>query len=125
MMDDQDRHARTLQLGSKAGCPQSPKQPLPRTPMPVPPAFGLMHVIGMAVWRYRRRRLFRRHLLPLLTLGDDLLGDLGYRRADLLWAARLPLRVDAIGALVERRRQRSARPAMRCRALPHACRGKA
>ena len=55
----------------------------------------------MRWWRYRRRQLFRRHVLPLLAYDDQVLRDIGHRREAILWANQLPLSVDAIQALEE------------------------
>ncbi|QTF94355.1 MAG: hypothetical protein J5F18_05390 [Halomonas sp. BM-2019] len=69
------------------------------------PPLGLIHALEHWWWAYRRRRRFRRSVLTLLEYDDAILGDLGYRRDDLLWALRLPLKMDAQGALEARRAQ--------------------
>ncbi|MCL5426565.1 MAG: hypothetical protein M1154_13255, partial [Gammaproteobacteria bacterium] len=62
-------------------------------------------------WRYRRRRLFRRHILPLLAYDDQVLQDIGHRREDILWASQLPLNVDAIQAIEARQKKRQVQQA--------------
>lgn len=85
------------------------KTPTPPAPparlelyMPATPPLGLIHLLELWWWRYRRRRQFRKHHLPLLAYNDSELKDKGYRRSDILWASGLPLKVDALKALQER-----------------------
>ncbi|WP_249977017.1 hypothetical protein [Vreelandella olivaria] len=78
--------------------------------MPAMPPLGLIHTLEMRWWRYRRRRLFRRHILPLLAYDDQLLNDMGHSRKDILWANQLPYNVDAIHTL-EALRQQPPHPA--------------
>jgi hypothetical protein len=73
--------------------------------MPAMPPLGLIQAVERWVARYRQRRQFRRRFLPLLAQGDRILEDMGYCREDILWALRLPLRVDARQALQERRQR--------------------
>ncbi|MCC5859552.1 MAG: DUF1127 domain-containing protein [Ectothiorhodospiraceae bacterium] len=68
------------------------------------PPFELYGAIRRWWQAYRRRQRFRSNVRALLEHEDTLLRDLGYRREDLYWALRLPLRVDAVRALEERRR---------------------
>ncbi|WP_163575564.1 hypothetical protein [Halomonas faecis] len=82
-----------------------PKPPRLDLHMPAMPPLGLIHAIDHWWWAYRRRRQFRQRFLPLLAHDDHILEDMGHRRDDILWASRLPLKVDALRALVERRAQ--------------------
>lgn len=84
--------------------------PRPEFYMPAMPPLGLIHALEHWWWAYRRRRRFRRHVQPLLAQDDARLESRGHCRADLLWALRLPLKVDAQRALEERRTHRR-RPA--------------
>ncbi|MGP9764169.1 hypothetical protein ACT3UM_00410 [Halomonas sp. AOP13-D3-9] len=81
-----------------------PKPPKLHFYMPAMPSMRLIRALDMRLWRYRRRRLFRRHILPLLAYDDQLLQDLGHCREDILWANQLPLKVDAIQALEARKK---------------------
>lgn len=81
--------------------PKPPPQPY--FYMPAMPPLGLIYAIELWWWAYRRRRQFRQRFLPLLTHDDHILEDMGHHRDDILWAARLPLKVDALQALNERR----------------------
>lgn len=76
-----------------------PKPPQLHFYMPAMPSMRLIRALDMGWWRYRRRRLFRCHILPLLAYDDHVLRDIGYRREDILWANQLPLKIDAIQAL--------------------------
>ncbi|WP_447044628.1 hypothetical protein [Vreelandella sp. H-I2] len=76
-----------------------PKPPQLHFYMPAMPSMRVIHALDMCWWRYRRRRLFRRHILPLLAYDGQVLRDIGYRREDILWANQLPLKEDAIQAL--------------------------
>ena len=67
--------------------------------MPATPPLGLIHALEYWWWTYRRRRHFRRSVQPLLEYDDALLADMGFRRGDLVWALRLPLKEDALSAL--------------------------
>lgn len=82
----------------------APPPPPPRLDlyMPAMPPLGLIHALETWWWAYRRRRRFRQGMLPLLACDDAILKDIGYRRADIHWALRLPLKVDALRALQER-----------------------
>ncbi|WIX33461.1 DUF1127 domain-containing protein [Salinicola sp. JS01] len=75
--------------------------------MPAMPPLGWIHALEMQWWHYRRRRLFQRHVLPIAACDDTLLADLGYRREQILWAAGLPLKRDALSEL---ERLRAASP---------------
>jgi len=58
-------------------------------------------------WRLWLRHLFaRRDVFALRNLDDRMLTDIGVTRADVDWAARLPLKVNASLALQERARRR-------------------
>ncbi|SDN96063.1 hypothetical protein [Vreelandella arcis] len=81
-----------------------PKPPQLHFYMPAMPSMRLIRAIDMRWWRYRRRRLFRRHILPLLAYDDQILLDIGHCREDILWAYRLPLKVDALHALEARQK---------------------
>lgn len=70
--------------------------------MPATPPLGLIHAFELWWWRYKRRRQFRQYCLQLLTYDDHILEDMGHRRGDILWAMRLPLKVDALKALQDR-----------------------
>lgn len=70
--------------------------------MPATPPLGLIHVLELWWWRYRRRRQFRQYFAELLSHDDHILEDMGHRRSDILWASELPLKVDALKALQER-----------------------
>lgn len=69
--------------------------------MPAMPPLGLIAAVEHWWHVYRRRRQFRRRILPLLAHDDHILEDMGHRRDDILWASRLPLKVDALKALEE------------------------
>lgn len=92
--------------------------PQPDFYMPAMPPLGLIHALEHWWWAYRRRRRFLRHIQPLLAQDDAQLASRGHRRADLQWALRLPLKVDAQRALEERRTSRR-RPATS--AAPRTC----
>lgn len=77
--------------------------PRPDFYMPAMPPLGLIYAIELWWWTYRRRRQFRRRFLPLLAHDDHILEDMGHHRSDILWASRLPLKVDALQALEEHR----------------------
>ena len=79
------------------------QQPGPAFYMPAMPPFELYGAVRRWWHAYRRRTRFRSNVRALLEHEDTLLRDLGYRREDLVWALRLPLRVDAVRALEERR----------------------
>lgn len=79
-----------------------PKPPRLHFYLPAMPSMRLIHALDMGWWHYRRRRLFRRHILPLLAYDDQLLRDIGHCCDDIRWASQLPLKVDAIQALKER-----------------------
>ncbi len=53
--------------------------------------------------RVTRRQAFRKTFLPLLEEPDDVLTDIGYRRADIERALHLPLNVDALGYIEQQR----------------------
>jgi hypothetical protein len=80
-----------------------PKPPQLQFYMPAMPSMRLIRALDMRWWRYRRRRLFRRHIVPLMDYDDQVLQDIGHCREDILWANRLPLKVDAIQALEARK----------------------
>lgn len=82
-----------------------PKPPQLQFYMPAMPPMGLIRAVDMRWWRYRRRRLFRRHILPLLAYDEQVLQDIGHCREDILWANQLPLKVDAIQALKARQKK--------------------
>ncbi|OJA05796.1 hypothetical protein [Halomonas sp. QHL1] len=88
-----------------------PKPPQLHFCMPAMPSMRLIRALDMGWWHFQRRRLFRRHILPLLDCDDQLLRDMGHSREDILWASQLPLRVDAIQALEARQKKRQAQPA--------------
>ncbi|WP_141440565.1 hypothetical protein [Vreelandella titanicae] len=88
-----------------------PKPPALHFYMPAMPSMRLIRALDMAWWRYRRRWLFRRHILPLLAHDDQLLRDIGHSREDILWANQLPLKVDAIHALEARQQKRQVQQA--------------
>lgn len=79
--------------------------------MPAMPPLGLITAVEHWWHVFRRRRQFRRGFLTLLAHDDRILEDMGYHRDDILWALRLPLRVDALKALEECRALRKARQA--------------
>ncbi|WP_353981099.1 hypothetical protein [Salinicola endophyticus] len=79
----------------------------PKIYMPAMPPLGWIHALEVQWWHYRRRRLFLRHVLPIAACDDILLADIGYRREQILWAARLPLKCDALSEL---ERLRAASP---------------
>ena len=85
-----------------------PKPPQLHFYMPAMPSMRLIRALDMAWWHCRRRWLFRRHIVPLLTHDDQLLRDIGHSREDILWANQLPLKVDAIHALETRQKTRQA-----------------
>lgn len=59
----------------------------------------LMSRLRGMVETYRQNRVRRDAFLNLLRLDDRTLDDIGVTRADVKWAARLPLRVNASYAL--------------------------
>ncbi|MDQ7728870.1 hypothetical protein [Halomonas sp. SpR8] len=88
-----------------------PKPPQLHFYMPAMPSMRLIRALDMGWWRYRRRRLYRRHIVPLLDYDDHVLRDIGHCRDDILWASQLPLKVDAIQALEARQKKRQAQQA--------------
>ncbi|NYS61283.1 hypothetical protein [Vreelandella salicampi] len=88
-----------------------PKPPQLHFYMPAMPSMRLIRALDMGWWRYRRRWLFRRHILPLLAYDDHVLLDIGHCREDILWANQLPLKVDAIHALEARQKKRQVQQA--------------
>lgn len=83
-----------------------PKPPQLQLYMPAMPSMGLIRAFDMRWWHFRRRWLFRRHVLPLLACDDQVLRDIGHCRKDILWANQLPLKEDAIHALEARQKKR-------------------
>lgn len=75
---------------SRAGAPRR----YPDLYMPAMPPVALIEQLHHWVCRRRMRRLLR--------LDDHRLRDLGYSRADLLWALRQPLSVNAMKAIARR-----------------------
>ncbi|MCG7599321.1 hypothetical protein MHM84_05950 [Halomonas sp. McH1-25] len=96
------------------------KLPRPRTPlqpeffMPAMPPLGLITALENRWYAWRRRRLVRRYLLPLLAYDDRILEDMGHHRDDIEWALRLPLHEDALAALEQRRCQRNGASIREC-----------
>lgn len=89
--------------------PDSVRFPVePRVLMPAMPSLKLMAVFEFWGKVVTRRHHFRRLFLPLLNESDDLLDDIGYRKEEILWALRLPLKVDALRALEACRKERLA-----------------
>ncbi|MBT2772626.1 hypothetical protein J7J47_10325 [Halomonas sp. ISL-60] len=88
-----------------------PKPPQLHFYMPAMPSMRLIRALDMGWWHYRRRWLFRRHIVPLLDYDDHVLCDIGHCREDILWASQLPLKVDAIQALEARQKKRQAQQA--------------
>ncbi|KPQ19434.1 MULTISPECIES: hypothetical protein [unclassified Halomonas] len=82
-----------------------PKPPQLQFYTPAMPSMRIIRALDMRWWRYLRRRLYRRHILPLLDYDDLVLRDIGHSRGDILWANQLPLKVDAIQALEARQKQ--------------------
>ncbi len=87
--------------------------PFPAPARPVRrPRRGLAAAVG-ALWQdaatrlaeRRRRRLDRSAFLTLTGLDDATLRDIGLARADVEWAAQLPLDVNAARALQARKRR--------------------
>jgi uncharacterized protein YjiS (DUF1127 family) len=99
--DNPTRHARYAWRQASQLTPP-PKPPRLEFYMPAMPPLSLIHQFEMRWWRYRRRQLFRRHVVPLLAYDDHVLQDIGHRREDIHWANQLPLSVDAVQALEER-----------------------
>ena len=83
-----------------------PKPPKLEFYMPAMPSLTLIHRLEMRWWSYRRRQLFRRHVLPLLAYDDQILRDIGYCREDILWASQLPMKEDAIQVLEARHEEK-------------------
>lgn len=83
-----------------------PKPPQVDFYMPAMPSMRLIRALDMGWWRFRRRCLFRLHILPLLAYDDQVLLDIGHCREDILWANKLPLKIDAIHALEARQKKR-------------------
>ena len=81
-----------------------PKPPQLHFCMPAMPSMRLIRAVDMGWWHFQRRRLFRRHILPLLAYDDHVLLDIGHCREDILWANQLPLKVDALQALKARQK---------------------
>jgi uncharacterized protein YjiS (DUF1127 family) len=88
-----------------------PKPPQLQFYMPAMPSMRLIRVLDMRWWRYRRRWLFRRHILPLLSYDDHVLRDIGHSREDILWASQLPPKVDALHALEARQKKQQVQQA--------------
>lgn len=82
--------------------------PAPDIYMPAMPPLELIAAVEHWWHVYRRRRQFRQRFLPLLAHDDHILEDMGHHRDDILWASRLPLKVDALKALEECRALRKA-----------------
>ncbi|AQU83902.1 MULTISPECIES: hypothetical protein [unclassified Halomonas] len=87
-----------------------PKPPQLQFYMPAMPSMRLIRILDMAWWHYQRRRLFRCHILPLLAYDDQVLREIGHCREDILWANKLPLKVDAIHALEAQQAKHHAQP---------------
>ncbi len=81
------------------------REPEPDFYMPAMPPLGLIRAFERWWRAYRLRRQFRRRYLSLLAHDDHMLEDMGHHREDILWASKLPLKVDADQTLA------------RCRAL--------
>ncbi|MEP1216424.1 MAG: hypothetical protein ABJM11_20470 [Marinobacter sp.] len=67
--------------------------------MPATPSLAFMATLEFWIKMFRRRYHFRRLFVPLLNEDDRTLSDIGYERADIQWALRRPLKVDALKAL--------------------------
>ncbi|GGY04815.1 hypothetical protein GCM10007160_35600 [Litchfieldella qijiaojingensis] len=80
--------------------------PMPDFYMPAMPPLGLITAVENGIRTLVRRWRFRRRFLSLLDYDDHILEDMGHDREEILWASRLPLRVDATQAILERREQR-------------------
>ncbi|HRP95144.1 MAG TPA: hypothetical protein PL143_02745 [Rhodocyclaceae bacterium] len=93
-------HHRLREAERRAETPAHP--PLPEVYMPAMPPLGLINAIEEWVRAWMRRR----QLLKLLDYDDRILDDFGYPRRELLWAASLPLKVNAYELLRKRREQR-------------------
>ena len=52
---------------------------------------------------YRQRKIDRAAFLTMMSLDDSMLDDIGLTRNDIIWAAKLPLSVDAALAVREQR----------------------
>ncbi|AZT82468.1 hypothetical protein EHN06_02330 [Marinobacter sp. NP-4(2019)] len=85
--------------------PDEPRQP-PDLDfyMPATPPLALIAKLEFWVEIYRRRHHFRRLFEPLLKENDQILSDIGFERADIKWALKLPLKIDALKALSDCRR---------------------
>ncbi len=62
---------------------------------PATPPLRLIEAIGNWLHAWQRRR----KLISLLKYDDHVLDDMGYSRAELLMAARLPIKVDGYHVL--------------------------
>lgn len=80
--------------------------PQPSISMPAMPPLKLITFFEFWAEKALRRHHFKRLFLSLLQESDDLLDDIGYRREEILWALRLPLKVDALKALEAYRKER-------------------
>ena len=58
----------------------------------------LSHIAGNISARIKRRRDMRQ-LREIHSLSPHLLKDIGVRRGDVVWAANLPVELDAVKAL--------------------------
>ncbi len=95
------------ELPRTALSPDEPRQP-PSLDfyMPATPPLALIAKLEFWVGIYRRRYHFRRLFVPLLKENDQMLEDIGFERADIKWALKLPLKIDALKALADCRRVR-------------------
>lgn len=95
-----DTYDRRFKAEMQAETPSHP--PLPDVYMPAMPPLGLLNALENRVRAWVRRR----RLLRLLDYDDHILDDIGYTREELLWAASLPLKVNAHEILRQRRERR-------------------
>lgn len=84
----------------------APLPPLDRYYMPAMPPVALIEAVARRFGEWRRRRDLRR----LLRYEDRMLQDLGYERGEILRALSLPLKDNALRALI-----RCRPPQGRCR----------
>jgi len=99
----------------KHECVRFPAQP--NILMPTMPPLKLRTLFELWTKMVLHRRHFKKLFVPLLQESDDFLDDIGYRKEEVLWALRLPMKIDASKALEACRKDRmhSARLALRRR----------
>lgn len=79
---------------------------LPAQPNILVPPLKLRTLFELWTKMVLHRRHFKKLFVPLLQESDDFLDDIGYRKEEVLWALRLPMKIDASKALEACRKER-------------------